>query len=272
MKSIATMALQAGMVLAKDVYSYQNNLLAKEGDILDKALISKLSRYSIMCVDIKEHSDFSTNSYERIRQNQNFQNFETIYHNNLNAFKYMIDTFLDDGVTINLSYLLTLHNNVKSCCKNDEQLLTFLYHVTLNEDMFSYGHLFNAALLGSILGTCIQLNSKDMKLLILSSFLHDIGKLKLPPNLVWKAKQLSVSDKKLLDSHTQLGYDLLKDLNINETIKQCTLKHHSCHSIFTDCIQFIDKYEPLSLYHTKQQLPNCSQVFHAFLSFSSPNN
>ena len=267
MKSVATMALQPGMVLAKDVYSYQNNLLAKEGEILDKNLISKLSRYSIMCVDIMEHSDFSSNHFDRMRQSQNFQNFETIYFNNLNAFKYMIDTFLDDGFSLNLSYLLTLQKNVETSCKDDEELLKCLYHIIIKEADYSYGHLFNAALLGSILGRCMHLNTKDMKLLILSGFLYDIGKLKLPTNLVWKNKQLTVSDQKLLDSHTKIGYDLLKDLNINEIIKQCTLNHHSCQNSFSRYIQVIDKYEPLSFCHEKKHLPNCAHILDEFRSF-----
>ena len=267
MKSIATIALESGMVLAKDVYSYQNNLLAKEGDIVDKNLISKLSRYSIMCVDIKEHTDFSNNSYERIRHNNGFLNFETVYHTNLNAYKYMIDTFLEDGISLNLSYLLTLHNNVTSCCKNDEELLTYLYHLILKEEDLSYGHLFNAALLCSILGKSVPLNSKNMKLLILSGFLYDIGKLKLPTNIVWDTRPLSVSDKKLLDSHTQIGYDLLKDLNINDVIKQCTLKHHSDPTSFAGYIQLVDKYEPLTRSHAKKQLPNSVQILNDFNLF-----
>ena len=268
MKSVATVALEAGMVLAKDVYSYQNQLLAKEGDILDKHLISKLTRYSIMCVDIKEPADFASNHYERIRFSQAFQNFETVYFNNLNAYKYMMDTFLADGVSLNPSYLLTLHDNVKTCCKDDEQLLDFLYHIILKEEDLSYGHLFNAALLSSVFGKCIHLSSKDLKLLILCAFLYDIGKLKLPVNIVWQTGQITVSDRKLLDSHPQIGYNLLKDLNINEIIKQCTLNHHRCPDSFSGYIHFVDKYEPLTLSKNQQQIPNPAQIIDAFNNYS----
>ena len=267
MKSIATIALQSGMVLAKDVYSYQNNLLAKEGDIVDKNLISKLSRYSIMCVEIKEHTDFSTNNFDRVRHSNAFINFETVYHNNLNAYKYMMNTFFEDGVSLNLSYLLTLHNNVKNCCSNDEEFLTFLYHLVLKEEDFSYGHLFNAALLCSVLGKQIPLTSKDMKLFILSGFLYDIGKLKLPANIIWGHKPLSVSDKKLVDSHAQIGYDLLKDLNINNIIKQCPLKHRGTQTPFTKYLQFVDKYEPLARTHEKKPIPSSSQLLQDFNSY-----
>lgn len=278
MKSVATMALESGMVLACDVYSYQNNLIAKEGDIVDKKLISKLSRYSIMCVHIKEPADFITNNFERIHSSLAFKNFENIYHNQLNAYKYMIDSFLKDGTSLNPSYLLTIHDSVKNCCKNEEQLLNFLYHLVIRENDCIYAHHLHAALLGSLMGKYIGFNSKDSKLLILCGFLYDIGKLKLPPALILKANKLTQEELKLLQTHTQLGYNLLKPQNINEKIKQCALNHHEkidgsgyprglrgdAIDLFSRYINIVDNLETWTISGTDKQGVTPSHILTAF--------
>ena len=65
MKTVATMALQPGMVLGEDVI-HQNKVLYGADTVLDQTVINKLNRYSIMCVTIKEEIDFAVTHYERL--------------------------------------------------------------------------------------------------------------------------------------------------------------------------------------------------------------
>lgn len=278
MKTVATMALKSGMVLARDVYSYQNILISKEGDIVDSKLIAKLSRYSIMCVEVKESSDFAVTDYHRIHSSQAFQNFENIYRTNLNAFKYMMDSFLENNSTLNLSYLLSIHDNVKTCCKNDKELLDFLYHLILKKEDLVYSHLLNAALISSILGKYIGLNSKDSKLLILCGFLYDIGKIKLPVHLLFKSTKLTEAEQKMIQNHTQIGYDLLRNQNINDKIIQCTLNHHEkpdgtgypngLHAesidLFSKYISIVDRCETMTFVTDDKQSLNPAQILDYF--------
>lgn len=278
MKSVATLALKSGMVLACDVYSYQNVLIAKEGDVIDERLISKLTRYSIMCVDIKEAKDSSSDHPEHIRLSQTFKSFESIYLSNLNAYKYMIDCFLKCESSLNPSYLLTIHDNVKSSCKSDEELIDFLYHLKLKKEDYTYAHLLNTALLSSILGKYVGLNSKESKLLILCGFLFDIGKLKMPANLVWKTTGLTTTEQKTLQTHTIIGYHLLKDQNINEAIKICALNHHTINNhfshsskttnsgidTFSKYINLIDIYEPIHYAKSHSHPLSSTQVISLF--------
>jgi len=226
MKSIARMALTEDMVLASDVYSFKGDLIAKEGDKISKDLIAKLSRYSIMCVDIKEPEDFAATRYERIRLSQTFKNFETVYLNNLNAYKYMIQSFLNDRTPVNTSYLLTIHDNIFACCKTKDQVLDMLYHMLPSEDDMTYAHLLNAALISTVFGEWIGLDEKDLRLFTLCGFFYDIGKLKLPNELIWKPGKLTDEEMQVMRTHTILGYELLTHQNLNEKIKLCTLYHH----------------------------------------------
>lgn len=226
MKSIASLALESGMVLASDVYSYQNHLIAKEGEIVDTHLISKLSRYSIMCVDIKEPEDFTMTRHEQLSLSNAFKNFETVYKNHLDSYQFMMDSFLKGNTPMNLSYLLTIHDKIHSCCKDDEQLLSFLYHLNPEGNHRIHCQLLYAAMVSSVFGRWSGFTSNDLKLFILCGFFYDIGKLRLPVELLEKEEPFTAEEARIFRSHTQLGYDLIKNLNINEKIKQCTLHHH----------------------------------------------
>ncbi len=226
MKSVARMALETGMIIGEDVYSYQNVLVAKENTVVDKQLISKLSRYSIMCVSIKEPADMTVTRYERVRLSSSFKNFEAVYENNLKAYKYMIDDFLWSKTPVNPTFLLQIHDNIRNCTGSGEQLLDMLYHLLPGKDNLTYAHCLNAALIGNVFGTWISLSEDDLKTLTLCGFFYDIGKLKLPDHLIWKPDKLTDFEYNWMKTHTTLGYELLKNQDLNDSIKNCTLLHH----------------------------------------------
>lgn len=225
MKTVACMALTDGMILANDVYSFQKKLIAKENDVVNRELVAKLSRYSIMCVDIKEEHDFITTHFERIRQSETFRNFEKIYHYNLNSCKFMLQSFLNDHTPVNVSYLLQLHDNIINCCKQEE-LLEMLFHLLPDKDDFTYAHFLNAALISTVFGHLLGLDESKLQILTLCGFFYDIGKLKLPDELLHKTSALTAEEAALMKTHTTLGYELLKNQNLNSIIKNCTLTHH----------------------------------------------
>ncbi|MBD5543138.1 MAG: HD domain-containing protein [Lachnospiraceae bacterium] len=226
MKSVARMALEAGMILGEDVYSYQNVLVAKENTVVDNPLIAKLARYSIMCVSIKEPADMEVTRYERVRASKSFKNFEAAYEKNLKAYKYMIDDFLKKQTPVNPTFLLQLHDNIRKSIGSGEQLLDMLCYLQPREDTLTYAHCLNSALIGNVFGTWLSLPEDDLKTLTLCGFFYDIGELKLPHRLIWKQDKLNEFEYNWLKTHTTLGYELVKDQDLNTHIKNCTLLHH----------------------------------------------
>lgn len=226
MKSVARLALKDGMIIGEDVYSYQNVLVIKENTVVNKQVIAKLARYSIMCVSIKEPVDMAVTRYERVRLSNTFKNFESTYENNLKAYKYMINDFLDNRTPVNTTFLLQIHDNIRKCTGSGEQLLDLLYFLLPSEDDLTYAHCLNSALIGNVFGTWLSLPEDELKTLTLCGFFYDIGKLKLPNSLIWKPGKLNDFEYNWMKTHTILGYDLLKSQNLNDSIKNCTLLHH----------------------------------------------
>lgn len=278
MLSIARVALKTGMVLAEDVSTFANGIILPANTILDKLSIAKLARHSIMCVSIKEAEDLAVTHFEKVRKSKTFKNFEIVYNNNLNAYKYMIKSFIDTGVPVNSDYLLQIHDNIKACTKSNGQLLDMLYIMLPSEYNMTYAHCLNSALISSIFGTWLGLSKEDISIYILCGFFHDIGKLKLPDEILWNPGKLSESEYEFMKTHTTLGYELIKNQKLNIHIINTTLMHHErCDGsgypnhlsfdaidIFAKYTAIVDSYEAMTSARTYHNSLNPFQVIHNF--------
>ncbi len=87
-------------------------------------------------------------------------------------------------------------------------------------------HSINVAILSGVLAQKMNLNETEIADLVLAALLHDIGKLRLPSEILDKAN-LTVPEQKILQSHTKIGYKILKEeFDLPENICLVALEHH----------------------------------------------
>ncbi len=260
MKMTAVMALEPGMVLAEDVLNYKNELLFPANTKLDEIAIAKLSRHSIMCVEIKEPEDFATTHFEKVRVSRAFKQFEKTYNIYMPRYKKQIDGLINDKQHIDLGILFQIYAEITACAKNGEALLDYLYNMLPSEDDMTYAHCLNSALIAGVFGTWLGLPQTDIFLLIQCAFLYDIGKLVLPQEIIWKPTRLTDMEYEMIKTHTFKGFNLLQDENLDENILKATLMHHErCDGTgypsklkepqinrFAKIISIIDAYEAMT--------------------------
>lgn len=278
MKDIARMALENGMVIGEDVYSYQNELLYPKDTVVDDAVISKLTRYSIMVVSIKEEIDYATTHFEKVRLSSEFKSFELTYNNCMSIFRKLINGFVEQGTPVKMSSLMDIYAKIASRARSGEQLLDYLYNMLPSEDDLTHAHCLNSALIAGVFGTWLGLSQEDTLLLVQCGFFYDIGKLKLPQDLLWKSGKLTDLEFTKLKTHTMLGFDILKNCDMDEHVIKATLMHHercdgsgypsklrsSQIDVFAKYIAIIDAYEAMTSARTYRQSLNPFQVIDNF--------
>lgn len=278
MKSIARMALTPGMIIGEDIYSYKNELLLPAGTVISKSDIAKLSRYSIMCATIKEPEDLATTHFEKVRVSREFHDFEAIYNKYMPVYKKIMVDFVENGKPFGMRGLMGIHHAISTAAASDEQLLDFLYNMLPSEDNLTHAHCLNSALVAGVFGKWSNLSDEDLDILIQCAFLYDIGKLKLPYNLIWKPDRLTDLEFEQIKTHTMIGFDLLKDLNLNQHILNATLMHHERNDgsgypsklvgkqidRFAKYIAIIDSYEAMTSARTYRQSLNPFLVIENF--------
>ena len=265
LKTIARMALKPGMVLGENVLNYKNELIFPVDTVVDDLVIAKLARHSIMCVAIKEEIDYATTHFEKVRLSTEFKYFEVTYNDCMPIYRKIMNDFVTQKAPVSVNRLM-------------EQLLDFLYNMLPSEDGMTHAHCLNSALIAGVFGTWLGLPKENIFLLIQCAFFYDIGKLKLPQDLIWKPSKLTDLEFTKMKTHTMLGFDLLKDMKVNDHVLKATLQHHErCDGsgypsrlrgdkidVFAKYIAIIDSYEAMTSARTYRQSLNPFQVIANF--------
>ena len=90
-----------------------------------------------------------------------------------------------------------------------------------------YAHSLNVALITGMLGKWLKMSKEDFDLLILAALLHDIGKAKIPPEILNKPGKYTDEEFALVRKHPTLGYEILLQYpQLDNRVKNAALMHH----------------------------------------------
>ncbi len=91
---------------------------------------------------------------------------------------------------------------------------------------FLVNHAMRSTVIALTIGTRLRLQFAQMIELGQACILHEIGMLRLPPQLYITDKKLQPQEKAKLASHPILGYELLKEAGFALPIQRAVLEHH----------------------------------------------
>lgn len=70
-------------------------------------------------------------------------------------------------------------------------------------------------------------SKKDYEIMAYASLLHDAGKTLIPSSILNKKGTLTTDEKSIVDLHSNLGFELLKNANFEPEVLDLISKHHS---------------------------------------------
>lgn len=95
------------------------------------------------------------------------------------------------------------------------------------QDDYTYRHNIAVGAIATLIGNWLKLDDEELSSLTLAGTLHDVGKLKIPSEVLNKPGKLTAEEFDLVKSHTIIGYDLLKDtFGDNSNVSLVALQHH----------------------------------------------
>lgn len=274
MKDIARMALQPGMEIGADVSNFKGDLIAPAGTVITEQLIQKLARHSIMCVSVKEDIDYAVTRFEKVRLSTGFKNFSAAYAKAFPVYKDIMMNFAEFGKPFLMEDLMQLYHDITSSLDQHNMLLSYLYNTLPTEEDLTYVHCLNSALIAGLFASWFSLSEENKSILIQCAFCYDIGKLKLPYELIWKPDKLTDIEYAKVKTHPIIGFHMLSSLNLNKHILNATLMHHErCDGsgypsrltdrqidAFAKYIAIIDAYEAMTSARMYRQSKNPFQV------------
>lgn len=99
---------------------------------------------------------------------------------------------------------------------------------TLNEmrDPYTVGHERRVAEISVAIGREMGLDENTIEGLRVGGYLHDVGKIVVPSEILTKPGRLSPNEIALIREHAQAGYDVLKEVDFPWPVAQIALQHH----------------------------------------------
>lgn len=96
-----------------------------------------------------------------------------------------------------------------------------------DKDEYTYNHSINVAIYSAFIGKLLSLKEQEIIELIQASLLHDIGKYKVPGEILNKKGKLTKEEFAIVKKHTIDGYNMSKNIScLTEDVRKAILFHH----------------------------------------------
>jgi putative nucleotidyltransferase with HDIG domain len=126
-----------------------------------------------------------------------------------------------DVVTVRDLVQLLIHKVARSNAALGQILAVKQY------ENLTYCHSVNVAVLSLLLGKHVGLDEPTQAALVEAALLHDVGKTQIPLEIVKKAGALDKQERKLIESHTTLGAEILVQTpGLHPLTPTVALEHH----------------------------------------------
>lgn len=251
MKEYQTKDLLPGMVTAVPVRTKRGQLIINPNVELTRTLISRLEFYGIASVQITENKQVATPmetpkdpayfpakspvsapspvsdaSYsQKLKSSPEFQRFQVDFTLRSQDLKNCFDAYLSDGGTVNKEELLSKTISLVSPKQTTLDVFDMLHNMRQVNDS-TYAHSLNVAIISRIIGKWLHFSNEELDTLTLAGLLHDIGKTKIPDEVLNKDGKLTDEEFQMIRNHPKYGYDILKSQPLNSHIKKAALMHH----------------------------------------------
>lgn len=239
-KTIFSFQAKDGMVLAADVYSISGQMLVNKNTSVNERVRQIFKLYNIQQIAIYEgeedadapappkasaEQENSLTYSERIKSSVEFKKFGENFSKSLQNFEQELNNAVADTSNINPKKLL--QNTMSVIPKGTSTIGIFdMLHNLKTYDDSTFSHSLNVSVMCYVFGEWLHMDQDELEILSVAGLLHDIGKLLVDEHIIKKPERLTPIEYNIVQSHPQLGYNLIKDTKLDPHIKNAILMHH----------------------------------------------
>lgn len=93
-------------------------------------------------------------------------------------------------------------------------------------DPYTAGHQRRVGLMGSAIGRQLGLDARRIEGLLYGGYVHDVGKIGAPAEILTRPGRLSAVEKLLVHAHPRVGYEILRGIDFPWPVAMVALQHH----------------------------------------------
>lgn len=220
-----------GMVVAEDVYTFNNQMIIAAGTVLDDKMITRMKFYSVATIIINKEETVTPVTVTETqvistKNSEEFQYYKTELPVAINTLKGEIHHLVTSSSSnVDQNALLKGVSRLLKKSRNGIHVFDMLHCLRdLNDQTFA--HSINVSLICYVLGSWLGFSRKELETLTLSGILHDIGKVTLPPELILKPTKLTDDEYETIKTHSVRGYNILREKDVDNHVKFSAMMHH----------------------------------------------
>ena len=236
-RPIKTEDLPSGKVVDRTIVDAAGRALFEKGSILDDFQIEGLLRSGITEIYVREDEAVPEEKHEtviakdvqetieRVREEDRsgINLTETVKHRVSKGIQYLFSSTTEENfaeatenVTVELMKALEANNTIAI----DIGSLKV-------SDEYTFKHSVDVATMSMVIAKKYGLDQRAIRDVGVAGLLHDVGKMKIPTEILNKPSRLNDAEFELMKLHAKYGYEILKETGgFNEEILLGVLQHH----------------------------------------------
>jgi len=94
------------------------------------------------------------------------------------------------------------------------------------KDIETEGHCERVVVIAIYIAEKMELGRHEIGQLVIGAYLHDIGKVSIPDEILFKKEKLNKAQRMIIEKHVYKGYEVLADDDILSAVNDLVLYHH----------------------------------------------
>jgi HD-GYP domain-containing protein (c-di-GMP phosphodiesterase class II) len=207
-----------GKRINRDIFSDSGILLIPNSSIItyDHAKILEKHNIVLTSQDISPVGPYTKMKYDQLDKMID----ETVWQGRL-LFEEVRETKKIPIAELRQDVIPVIHEAARS-----EHLFDLFASLQAKDD-YTYRHNIAVGVIANLIGTWMRLGQQELLQLTTAAFLHDIGKMLIPQDIINKPGKLTEEEYAVMKTHTVLGYELMKEtFGITHRQALVALQHH----------------------------------------------
>jgi len=211
-----------GNFLGDDVYTIGGNMIVPVDTLITEYILKKLQEFRIDKVFTYRTNAVRGDDY---LSNETISDAQKKYIEDVSIAKIMIQD-LASGKELDFGKAEDVSEHIYSKINDLGSLMDCVNSVRI-ADEYTYSHLINVSVYAMLIAKWMGLSKKQIKDVVMSGLLHDVGKSQVPPEILNKKGPLTENEFDIMKRHTVYGYEIIKNNDdINMDVKRAVIMHH----------------------------------------------
>lgn len=215
---ISVYECKPGMRIAEDIYNEYGAVIVVEDTVLNDYIIERIQNLDLVKVRVYEGSN------EIVAVNKK-ELFKAQYDENVNTIKSILND-ISSGKRVDSGKINQVTNSALSRINENRDIVDCINEMRA-ADEYLYTHSINVSLLAMLIGKWLKYDYRNLKALVTSGFLHDIGKIRIASEILNKPTSLNREEYDEIKNHCVYGFKITETIpELSDDIRKGILMHH----------------------------------------------